>query len=457
MRKANILIIGAGSAGTELAADIKKTKQPWDLLGFLDDFVQGAHVLGTMKNLDHVLRTHAIHKVFFAIPRIKTDQLIELRRTCHVHGVDFLLIPPDPSVVTSGASVSLLRPLRVSDILGRSFERGDLNAHRDFYQGLSVMVTGAAGSIGSELVAQLTHTGVKQLICVDKHEYGIFELTQTHGSRKELRVAIADLTQKDDVEGLFQRFGPPDVLFHAAAYKHVPLMESHAKICIKNNILSFKHVADTAAQHGVKRFVLVSSDKAVHPANVMGATKRHNELSMCDYQDAMHINAVRFGNVLNSSGSVIPIFQRQIEQGGPVTVTDKRMKRYFMSIPEAAFLILETAKTDETNKIFLLDMGEMVPIVELAKKVIQVNGFIPEEDIQIEFSHARPGEKLEEDLYLDTHQTPSHHPKISLVRDDHDDRTTFNTHTQQLLEGLTQLSDDELKQLLFASIKPTKL
>jgi FlaA1/EpsC-like NDP-sugar epimerase len=452
MRKANVIIIGAGSAGKDLCEDISNVQKPWNVVGFLDDVVRNADVLGSIGDLGTILSEKRIHKVFFAIPRMKTEKILQLKRTCHLHGVDFLIIPQDFEVTSSGigARVSQLRELEITDMLGREFKRGDLFVHTEFYKNQTVLITGAAGSIGSELVKQLIGIGARKIICVDQSEIGMFELQQKYGRFTQIEIVVTDLKEKEDIEHIFKNNRPIHIVFHAAAYKHVPLMEKHPKVCIRNNIKAFQNLLEASEVHGVEQVVLVSSDKACTPINVMGATKRVCEMLMQNHSTNMRVNCVRFGNVLNSSGSVVQIFNRQIKQGWNLIVTHRDMKRYFMTIPEAVFLIIETGKFSKSEKTFLLNMGEMIRIADLAKKVIQIHGYLPDEEIKIEYTEPRPGEKLEENLYdgIGTFQ-PTDHEQILMLPDATFNVNLFNQQLSELMSNLGKMTDSEAKQKLF--------
>ena len=453
VRKSKIIIIGAGAAGTELAQDIVHTQKPWEVVGFLDDKKEGDDVLGVIDDLPQVLGAKGVQKVFFAIPRVKTDRLVVIRRICHEHGVDFFIIPPKPETVANEAKVSMLRKLHVSDLMGRAFQSGDLHVHKPYYANKTVLVTGAAGSIGSELVTQLLEIGAR-VICADVSEYGVFKLHQKHSGREGFLSAIVDLKDAAAVEELLVRHKGIDVVFHAAAYKHVPLMESHPKTCFKNNVVGTQNLFQACRKVGVPNVVLISTDKAVRPSNIMGATKRLCEMEMSNYTDAMKINCVRFGNVLGSSGSVVQIFQNRVETGLPLHVTDKRMRRYFMSIPEAVFLILETGKTEETGRIFLLEMGEMIPVVELAEKVIQVNGYLPHEEIPIHITQPRPGEKLEEDLYANNERSSQTvHDKIYAMKEELFALEKFNEALREFLSDFEGKTDAEVRDFIFSIVR----
>ncbi|MEK7526569.1 MAG: nucleoside-diphosphate sugar epimerase/dehydratase [Patescibacteria group bacterium] len=405
-----VVIIGAGEAGIDVYREIKDNKGlHLEVVGFIDDDpdkkllkINGSQVLGDKTNLKSIIRKYKIVEAIIAIPSAKGENISEYVRLCSEAKVVFRIVPRVREIIEGKAYLKTLRKVQVEDLLGRPVVKSDVFELKEFFKGKKVLVTGAAGSIGSELVRQISAFRPKELILVDWWENGVFELTQElkrNFPRLKLKAYIANVQDEDKIDRIFENH-TPNYVFHAAAYKHVPLMEEHPDEAIKDNILGTKIVAESARKYETEKFVFVSTDKAANPRSVMGATKSIAEkiVKSLNGQKTKYM-CVRFGNVLDSNGSVIPIFRKQIENGGPVTITDKRMTRYFMTIPEAAQLILKAASMGEGGELFVLDMGEPVKIVDLAENLIRLSGFIPDKDIKIVYTGVRPGEKLRERLF----------------------------------------------------------
>ncbi len=344
----------------------------------------------------------------------------EIRRIvelCRPTGVSLRTLPGVDSLIDGTVTVSQLSDVAIEDLLGRDPVTLDTEALHDFIRGRSVLVTGAGGSIGSELCKQICRFKPKTIVLVEQAENNLFEIHRALKAEfREVSVVpyVADICDSKRLEAVFETERPA-VVFHAAAHKHVPMMESNPGEAIKNNVFGTKKVADTAHRFGVERFVMVSTDKAVNPTSVMGASKRAAEIYVqtLSTRSKTHFITVRFGNVLGSAGSVIPIFKEQIAKGGPVMVTHPEMRRYFMTIPEACQLILQAGAMGRGGEIFILDMGDPVKIVDLARDLIRLSGYRPDEDIAIEFSGMRPGEKLFEELSFDAEKAEkTRHPKI---------------------------------------------
>lgn len=422
-----VLVLGAGDAAVMLSKDLTMNAS-WQLVGFLDDdinkhdcLLNGIKVLGALDALPHWVETFNVERVIIAMPSSTHQQRQRAIELCNAEKVTVLTVPSFDDLMSGKVAVSQLRAIELDDLLGRDPVVLDKAGLSDLLCEKLVLVTGAGGSIGSELCRQIARFSPATLILFEQSEFALYtleqELQQTYSGLNFVCLVgdVRDAARVAEVMRLHQ----PDVLFHAAAYKHVPLMEQHnAWQAIRNNVLGTWTVARAAQQHGVSTFVMISTDKAVNPTNVMGASKRLAEMVCQALQspDKTRFVIVRFGNVLGSTGSVIPKFRAQIAQGGPVTVTHPEITRYFMSIPEASQLVLQAGLMGHGGDIFVLDMGDPVKIIDLAKELIRLSGY-SEEDIKIEFSGLRAGEKLYEELLADnehTLQTP--HPKLRIAQ-----------------------------------------
>jgi len=418
------LIYGAGQAGIALVREIRANpKLPYQVCGFVDDDAQkaklvihGVKVLGSGASLAELVRRYKIELILIAIPSATGSQMTRILRLCQEAGVAYKTVPGLGEVIEGNGLAKQIRDVAVEDLLGRSPVRLEERAIREKLAGKVVLVTGAAGSIGSELCRQAARFQARAIAGYDIAETPLFEL-ELEMRRLYPDVAfhaeIGNVQNRRRLAEVLERYQPA-IVYHAAAYKHVPMMEAHVFEAIENNVFGTWAAALEAAAHGVEDFVLISTDKAVRPASVMGATKRLAELVVLSLQNSgTRYTAVRFGNVLGSSGSVIPIFKRQIARGGPVTVTHPEMRRYFMTVPEACQLVLQASAMGRGGEIFVLDMGEPVKIVDLARNLILLSGLRPDEDIRIEFTGVRPGEKLYEELSTLLEGTlPTPHEKI---------------------------------------------
>jgi FlaA1/EpsC-like NDP-sugar epimerase len=403
------LIVGAGTAGIRLLEDIEGRPHPTvGVVGFADDDpskqrsrIAGAPVLGTIDELPRLVKAYDVNEVLIAIPSAPGATIRRVVQMCVAAHVRHRVLPTLGELVDGRVTFTQMREVKVDDLLAREPVSLDTSRLRSRLAGRTVLVTGAAGSIGSELCRQVAAQSPGRLVLVDRHENGMFHLEMGLRSRfpgVPIAPVLGDILLRDQLEAIFAAH-QPDLVLHAAAYKHVPLAEVNVLEAIRNNILGTQNLAHAAVTHGTRKFVLVSTDKAVRPTSVMGATKRAAELLLQDLSGHQcQFSAVRFGNVLGSSGSVVPLFREQIAAGGPVTVTDPRMTRFFMTIPEAASLILQSALFSQGGEIFVLEMGEPVRIVDLAAQMIRLSGFEPEIDIPIVFTGLRPGEKLAEEL-----------------------------------------------------------
>jgi FlaA1/EpsC-like NDP-sugar epimerase len=419
------LIYGAGSAGLALLWELRQNESLMcDVVGLIDDdpskghlILQGRRVLGSGEVLDSVVRKHNIERVLIAIPSATGPQMVRILKYALDAGVEYKMVPGLGDLVQGAELGKQLRKVAVEDLLGRSPIQLDQDGIRERIQGKVVMVTGAAGSIGSEICRQIARFNPLALVGFDEAETPLFQIDrELRNNFPELtfHAEIGSITRPDTLRQVMQCY-QPSILYHAAAYKHVPMMERHVFAAVENNIFGTWHVAQAAINHGVEDFVMISTDKAVRPTSMMGATKRIAELIIRTLQqaNATKFVAVRFGNVLGSNGSVVPIFKEQIAAGGPVTVTHPEMTRYFMTIPEASQLVLQAFSIGKGGEVFVLDMGKPVKIVDLARNLILLSGLQPDRDIKIQFSGLRPGEKLFEELNMhDECLFPTSHAKI---------------------------------------------
>jgi FlaA1/EpsC-like NDP-sugar epimerase len=424
----NTLIVGAGRAGSTIAHELKRNSQlNLKPVGFVDDDpskheirIHGLKVLGPCDCMLEIIRRMSVRCVLIAIPSASGSQVEQIIARCRQCKVDFKILPPLGQHVSGGrSSVTDLRNVRVEDLLGRQSVQTDLASIRNQLEGKVLLVTGAGGSIGSELSRQVCNFAPRDVILLDRSENCLFKLgmeLSTNRPQQHFVPVIADIQDVGTMREIFA-LHRPDIVFHAAAYKHVPLMEQSCFQAVTNNIFGTYNVALVARQFGCKTFVMVSSDKAVNPTNVMGVTKRIAELITLGLQhEHTRYVAVRFGNVLGSNGSVVPIFQQQIAAGGPVTVTHPEARRYFMTIPEAVQLVLQASSIGAASEIFVLEMGQPVRIVDLARNLIRLSGLEPDQDIRIIYTGLRPGEKLFEELMLEGEGIkPTSHPKIHVL------------------------------------------
>jgi FlaA1/EpsC-like NDP-sugar epimerase len=423
------LLIGAGEAGTQIARELEKRP---DLglvpVGFLDDdssklgtIVHGIRVWGSINDLPRVAERRGARQAIVSIAEIEPILMRRILSLCESAQIRAKVVPSLYQIIDGGPELVKLRDVSIEDLLGREAVQLDMGLVRAFLTGKHVVVTGAGGSIGSELCRQVARFSPASLVLVERSEFALFtihqELIHAH-PHLAIVPRICDVGDLDRLETVFVE-DHPQVVFHAAAHKHVPMMECNPGEAIKNNIFGTKAVADAADRHGCQAFVFISTDKAVNPTSIMGATKRVAEMyvqALSTHSRTKYV-AVRFGNVLGSTGSVIPTFKAQIALGGPVTVTHPDMKRYFMTIPEASQLVMQAAAMGKGGEIFVLDMGEPVKIVDLANDLIRLSGFVPNLDIKITFTGLRPGEKLFEELGFDAERmTKTSHPKIFIGR-----------------------------------------
>lgn len=426
----NVFIYGAGVMGQITMEAIKNDKEnQYNVIGFIDDKaskwdikLNSCPVISWEKALK-TAESKQVKVVILAINNISTKRKHEISRTCIAKGWKLKVMPSVRNWVNGIPNEKQIRDIRIEDILGRDEIQLNLNRIMLGLDGKVILVTGAAGSIGSEIVRQLLRFSVQKIIMLDIAESALYDLQQelllSHYDAP-FEVVLADVTNTKRLEDIFEQY-KPHIIFNAAAYKHVPLMEAYPSEAIRVNIGGAKNLADLAVRYNVEKFVMISTDKAVNPTNVMGASKRICEIYIQALSQQKDIDTAfittRFGNVLGSNGSVVPLFKKQIEQGGPITVTHKEITRYFMTIPEACQLVLEAGFMGKGGEIFLFDMGEPVKIVDLATEMIRLSGLKEDEDIKIVFTGLRPGEKLYEELLASKENTlPTHHDKIMIGR-----------------------------------------
>jgi FlaA1/EpsC-like NDP-sugar epimerase len=463
-KKERVLIIGAGEAGVLTAKELLKSyhlnKIP---VAFLDDdihkrgkFINGIPVIDKIDEVAKIVYKMDINEIIFALPSVNMKRKKEVLESCKELGVKMRILPGIYEIIDGRVDIKQIRDVQIEDLLGREPIKLENPQIQQYIENKVVLVTGGGGSIGSELCRQIAKYNPKTLVIFDIYENTTYdiqnELLKRYGKGIDLQVLIGSVRDKERLKEVFESYNP-HIVFHAAAHKHVPLMQNSPFEAIKNNTLGTFYTAQTAGEYNVERFVLISTDKAVNPTNIMGASKRLAELviqTMNIAYSRTEFVAVRFGNVLGSNGSVIPLFKKQIEQGGPVTVTHPDIIRYFMTIPEAVQLVLQTGSIAKGGEIFILDMGEPVKIVDLAKDLIRLSGFEPEEEIKIQFTGLRPGEKLFEELLLEEEGiSDTVHEKIFIGKP-----LYFSLEkVEEVLEGLKQAIEEKNLEKLEQQVK----
>ena len=409
----NVMIIGAGEAGNMLLREIKRSSHlPMRVVCFIDDdplkqgyYMNDVPIVGNRNSIGEMVKKYEVDEIYIALPSASINERRELMNICNDTGCKIKLLPGIYQLMNGEVKVSKLRNVEIEDLLGRDPISVNMNQIASYVENRTVMVTGGGGSIGSELCRQVAARHPRKLIIVDIYENNAYDIQmELRNAHPELNldVRIASIRDGEKIDALFNELRP-EVVYHAAAHKHVPLMEDSPNEAIKNNVFGTLNVVRAADKYHVKRFVQISTDKAVNPTNIMGASKRMCEMIIQAFSRHSRtvFTAVRFGNVLGSNGSVIPLFKKQIAHGGPVTVTDKNIIRYFMTIPEAVSLVMQAGIFAKGGEIFVLDMGEPVKIDDLARNLIKLSGFTPDVDIPIIYTGLRPGEKLYEELLMD--------------------------------------------------------
>lgn len=425
-----VLVIGAGSAGEGIIRDLRRSplNKKFLPIGLIDDDrrrrgceVQGVRILGACKEISKVCNKHKVELILIAIPSADSVQMRQIVKYCEQSKVPFRTLPNIKDIADGTARVNSLREVLIEDLLGREQIQLDWKAIEHSITDRIILVTGGGGSIGSELCRQISQLKPRALIVVDNNEFNLYKIDlelRKNFQHITIYSHLCSVTDKIELTKIFTAH-QPELIFHVAAYKHVPLLENHLRIAMHNNILGTQYVAELASTFQVKTFVLISTDKAVNPTNVMGATKRASEVFCQNYNrhSQTQFITVRFGNVLESTGSVIPLFRNQLINGGPLTVTHREISRYFMTIPEASQLILQAATMNKEGDIFVLDMGEPINIRYLAEQMIKLSGKVIGKDIEIQYIGLRPGEKLHEELF---HQNEpiydTAHPKIKRAK-----------------------------------------
>lgn len=423
-----LLIIGGGYSANDIIKTINSTlKGQYDIVGIIDDnkkrigySVAGVRIIGDRNDIAKVCEAHGVDEIFFSIVNIDNKNKKEILEICSRTGAKVKVLPSLTELITEENLYHSLRDVGIEDLLGRDPIELDNHNIKSLINGKVVLVTGAGGSIGSELCRQIMLHNPKQIVLLDNYENSLYDIElelKTNHPNNDIRAVVANIREKERLDTIFESHRP-EIVFHAAAHKHVPLMENNPTEAIKNNVFGTYNLVNCSDKYDVKRFILISTDKAVNPTNIMGATKRLCEMIIQakDRVSKTEYVAVRFGNVLGSNGSVVPLFKKQLAHGGPLTVTHKEITRFFMTIPEAVALVLQAITYAEGGEIFVLDMGEPVKIYDLAKSLIELSGYTLGEDMEIEITGMRPGEKLYEELLMNEENLEStKHDKIFIT------------------------------------------
>lgn len=455
-----VMLIGAGEAGSIILQEFKNSKfVEKEIVCVIDDdpkkwgtFIHGVPVVGGRRKITQSVVRFGIQEIVLAIPTLKPHERKNIINICQQTGCKMSTLPGIYQLINCDVKVSMLRDVQIEDLLGREAVRTDLESIMSYVKDQKVMVTGGGGSIGSELCRQIADDQPKQLIIIDNYENAAYELQMELGRKHpelDVIVLIVSVQNRRKIREIFEQY-KPDLVFHAAAHKHVPLMEYSPCEAIKNNVFGTMNVASEANRSGVKRMVLISTDKAVRLTNIMGASKRICEMVIQTYNQRSKTEyvAVRFGNVLGSNGSVVPLFKQQIREGGPVTVTHPDIIRYFMTIPEAVSLVLQAGAYAQGGEIFILDMGEPVKILDLAENMIRLSGLVPGEDIEIKFTGLRPGEKLYEELLIDDdNKKETANKRIFIGQPIKIDEAEFDEKMKEL-EKATFSEDENIRQVV---------
>ena len=466
VKRKKVMIIGGGEAGRTLITEIKNSKYlDQKVACIIDDdpkkigrYIKGIKVVGNRDSIKKNVKRYNIQQIILTIPSVNSARIRPIVEICQDTNCELMILPGVYQLVTGEVKASKLRPVKIEDLLGRDEVHINLNEIMDYVSGKVIMVTGGGGSIGSELCRQIAEHRPKQLIIFDIYENNAYDIQQELVRKHpelDLVVLIGSVRDENRIDSIFEQYHP-EIIYHAAAHKHVPLMEDSPNEAIKNNVLGTYNMVRMADKWNVKRFVQISTDKAVNPTNIMGASKRICEMIIQTYNKESNTEyvAVRFGNVLGSNGSVIPLFKKQIAEGEPVTVTHPEIIRYFMTIPEAVSLVLQAGAYAKGGEIFVLDMGDPVKILDLAKNMIRLSGYKVDQDIKIEFTGLRPGEKLFEELLMDEEGMTDTPNKLIHIGHPIDVDEVKLFHALRVLEQAAQSETDDMR-LIVESIVPT--
>ena len=466
VKRKKVMIIGGGEAGRTMITEIQNSKYlDQKVACIIDDdpkkigrYIKGIKVVGNRDSIKKNVKRYNIQHIILTIPSVNSARIRPIVEICQDTNCELMILPGVYQLVTGEVKASKLRPVKIEDLLGRDEVHINLNEIMDYVSGKVIMVTGGGGSIGSELCRQIAEHRPKQLIIFDIYENNAYDIQQELVRKHpelDLVVLIGSVRDENRIDSIFEQYHP-EIIYHAAAHKHVPLMEDSPNEAIKNNVLGTYNMVRMADKWNVKRFVQISTDKAVNPTNIMGASKRICEMIIQTYNKESNTEyvAVRFGNVLGSNGSVIPLFKKQIAEGGPVTVTHPEIIRYFMTIPEAVSLVLQAGAYAKGGEIFVLDMGDPVKILDLAKNMIRLSGYKVDQDIKIEFTGLRPGEKLFEELLMDEEGMTDTPNKLIHIGHPIDVDEVKLFHALRVLEQAAQSETDDMR-LIVESIVPT--
>lgn len=456
---ARILIVGAGQTGVLVLKQYQGNPYAGKIIGFIDDdekkhheSILGVKILGGSRDISRVVQKFDVGEIILAIPSASGEQIRRVLSCCEATGVKIKTVPALEKIIDGTLEVKP-RQVKLDDLLGREPVVIDKEHVEDYIKNKRVLVTGAGGSIGSELCRQILLYSPQKIILLDHNENDVYFLEielRAQFPQADFKIVIGDIQDVGLLRHIFSTYRP-EVIFHAAAHKHVPLMEQNPIAAVKNNVLGTRNLVYAATHYGAERFVLISTDKAVNPTSVMGATKRMAEMILQSKagRSRTRCMAVRFGNVIGSAGSVVPLFKKQIESGGPVTVTHPEVTRYFMSIPEAASLVLQAGALGKGGEIFILDMGEPIKIVDLAKNLITLSGLVPDKDITIQFTGLRAGEKLYEELLHDTeHDRVTQHNKIYVSQPEKFEPSRFRSLVRRMHHYIKLADEQKVVQLL---------
>ncbi|MBU5337393.1 polysaccharide biosynthesis protein [Intestinibacter bartlettii] len=466
-QSSRVLIVGAGEAGNMIIRELFKNSNLKKIpVAVVDDdknkqgkYVYDVPVLGTIDDIEEITKTQSIDEIIICIANINPKRKKEIINICKKTNAKIKIVPGIYEIIDEKVNVTKLRDVQIEDLLGRDQIKINLDDMHSIIKDKTVMVTGGGGSIGSELCRQIAKYEPKQLIILDIYENNAYDIQQElkrHYHELNLKTLIASIRDEEKMDKIFEKY-KPEIVFHAAAHKHVPLMEDSPCEAIKNNVFGTLNVAKLSDKYNVKRFVLISTDKAVNPTNIMGATKRCCEMIIQSLNKTSKTEfvAVRFGNVLGSNGSVVPLFKKQIAEGGPVTVTHEEVTRFFMTIPEAVSLVLQASAMAKGGEIFVLDMGEPVKIIDLARNLIKLSGYEPGVDINIEVTGLRPGEKLYEEVLMDEEGlTRTSNDQIRIGKPIEIDEVEFKKELN-ILKRIAENNQDEKVDLIMKSIVPT--